>query len=68
MKFIFLRLSRRSIISVSHTNLFTICVLFITRYLTWTMRCHGNGNQRKQRRAKTVLINAPLVGLIIIIA
>ena len=65
MKFIFLRLSRRSIISVSHTNLFTICVLFITRYLTWTMRCHGNG---KQRRAKTVLINAPLVGLIIIIA
>ena len=47
MKFIFLRLSRRSIISVSHTNLFTICVLFISRHSTWTVRCHGNCKQRK---------------------
>ena len=47
MKFIFRSLSKHSFISVSDTNLFTTYILFITRHLTFTMRCHGNGKQQR---------------------
>ena len=67
MKFIFPSLPRRSIIIVSDNNLFTTYVFFITRHLTLTMRCHGNGKHHKAKTtSKTVdKINVALVGLII---
>ena len=43
MKFIFPSLSRLSISSVCDTNQFIKHVVFITRHLTLTMRCHGKG-------------------------
>ena len=56
MKFIFLSLSRHSIIILSDNNLFTPYVLFITRHLTLIMLCHGNGKQQKAKTtAKTTV-------------
>ena len=54
MKFICPSLSKHSIISISNTNLFTTYNLFIKRHLTLTMRCHGNGKQRKAKTTTTV--------------
>ena len=53
-KFNEIHLLRHSITSVSNTNLFTTCVLFITHHSTLTMRWHGNGKQQKAKTTTTI--------------
>ena len=47
------------------TNLFTTCILFITRYCTLTMQLRGNVKQKKTKIQRLNKIKVPLVGLLI---